>query len=427
MSQALDFSPFEKHSKADWIEQVGQQLKGENPLEKLAWKYDPEIGVAPIYFQEDCEVRRRGGTPNRESNFWRNLLYLKPTSIDNALIEIEQLDKFCDGTLIDLSNVKKSELPELSKLFHLKRDVSFINAPDDILTYINELPFEDCFGNLGFNPLKEEATINEGYIDFILQTNSYHSAFNTDGTWYVENGASITQEVGATIGLLVEYIDQLSNAKIDLRKLVEHLEVTTSITQDFFHEIAKIRAYRILIAKILEEFSIQGEIRINVRTSGRYKSHLDPNNNLIRNTTEGMAAIIGGCDSLTILPFENSNLMSKRTALNTSNLLKDETHLYRVVDPSNGSYYLDSLTRSIAEAAWNFFQEIERQGGYIKSKKSGWIDQQINSNRARLEEQAGAKKISLIGVNKHRKEGVIEAIDDNDFRLAKPFEREEAS
>ena len=154
---------------------------------------------------------------------------------------------------------------------------------------------------------------------------------------------------------------------------------------NYFFEIAKLRAARLLWSAIVNSYGLPGELasrlKIHVATSRWYQTVFDPHVNLLRCTTEAMSAILGGCDSLSVAPFDKlyktSDAFSERVARNISVILKEEAYLDKAIDPAAGAYYLENLTKELAEKSWAFLQELETQDGFNKALDSGFIAMEI--------------------------------------------------
>lgn len=195
-----------------------------------------------------------------------------------------------------------------------------------------------------------------------------------------------------------------------------------AVGSNYFFEIAKLRAARLLWAQLTEAYGVQGKwVRLFARTACANKSICDPYTNVLRVTSEALSAVLGGCDVLIVEPFQ----FSDRLALNVQHLLKHEAHLDQVADPAGGSYYVEWLTDALAKAAWKLFQQVEAQGGY--SHAAAWIEQAIAESRKSLQASVASRRRTLVGVNNYPDlRGVaIDGVPGNDtgWRMAQPLER----
>lgn len=194
-----------------------------------------------------------------------------------------------------------------------------------------------------------------------------------------------------------------------------------AVGSNYFFEIAKLRAARLLWAQVAEAFGAPQTVHLHVRTAIANKSLYDPYTNLLRVTTEALSAVIGGCDSLIVEPFE----FSDRLANNLQLLLKHESHLDQVSDPAAGSYYVEWLTDAMAREAWKLFQQVEAEGGY--SEAQPFIDRSIAASRKALETALASRRRTLVGVNNYpdlHESGVSPDVAVRfDWRMSEPFER----
>ena len=177
-----------------------------------------------------------------------------------------------------------------------------------------------------------------------------------------------------------------------------------SVGGDFFMEIAKLRALRKLVDFLLIQYSIKADIHIHAKTTSINKSVIDSYTNMLRSTTEAMSASIGGANSILVLPFDvefnAQNDFSSRMARNQQLILKDESYLNVVADMAAGSYYIETLTETICEKAWEQFKVIESKGGLLACLKSNYIQETISKDAETLIQQFKEGKLVLVGVNK---------------------------
>jgi methylmalonyl-CoA mutase len=241
------------------------------------------------------------------------------------------------------------------------------------------------------------------------------------------------QEVGYAVADGVERLDQATRQGETPDKAAAALEFVFAAGSNYFFEIAKLRAARLLWAQAVNAFDPQSGqsalMRIQVRTSRLNKSVYDCYTNLLRVTTEALSAVIGGCDQLTVEPFG----FDAHLALNVQRILKHEAHLDAVADPAGGSYYIEALTDAIAREAWALFQQVESEGGYAKAQSSGAVEAALARSRAAREKAVSSRRKTLVGVNNfpNLKEKEPEAAAPPPepaspfaaWRMAEPFER----
>ena len=206
-----------------------------------------------------------------------------------------------------------------------------------------------------------------------------------------EAGAHAVQELGYGIAAGVERLVELT-ATLPVDTVAPEIEFVFAVGPAYFVEIAKLRAARMLWAQAVSAFGPRDDgacrMRLHVRTPRRNKSAYDRYTNLLRVTTEAFAAAVGGCDQLTVEPFG----FDAHLALNVQRILKEESHLDAVADPAGGSYYIESLTDSLARAGWKLFQKTEAEGGYAKALASGSIEKALAETRAARQKAYSAQK-----------------------------------
>ena len=225
---------------------------------------------------------------------------------------------------------------------------------------------------------------------------------------YHNAGASAVQELAIALSTGVEYIDAMKSSGIPPSESAARISFKFGVGSDLFMEIAKLRAGRILWNRILEEYGVREEDReyfVHAETSMFNQSGLDPYVNMLRITTETFSAVTGGADRITTNPFDytfkDSGTFSRRVARNVQVVLKEESHLHKLIDPSGGSYFVEKLTSDLSEKVWEFFLEIEREGGVQKTLENGFLRKRIAAGKEKLEQLIAERKKILIGTNNY--------------------------
>ena len=237
-----------------------------------------------------------------------------------------------------------------------------------------------------------------------------------DARAYHEAGASAVQELAFMLAALTETFDQCTERGLSVATLCSALHVVTAVNTSYFVEIGKLRAVRLLVARVLNGF-IQSDpgstsdapaihpdsVFVQVHTSGRTQTMYGAYVNMLRGTTEAASAIIGGCNVLTVAPFDSAfkdpSDFSNRIARNTQLILRHESHLDQVTDPSAGSYYIEAVTSELVSQAWSLFQEIEADGGMLAALKHGNIAERISATRSKRTERVNRRKRALVGTS----------------------------
>lgn len=247
-----------------------------------------------------------------------------------------------------------------------------------------------------------------------------------------EAGAHCVQELGYAMAAGVERLAALMDRQT-VDAAARTIQFVFAVGPSYFMEIAKLRAARLLWAQAVAAFEPKdaeaGCMRMHVRTPRRNKSLYDRYTNLLRVTTEALSAVIGGCDHLIIEPFG----FDPHLAVNIQRILREEAHVDAVADPAGGSYYIESLTDSLAREAWKLFQQVEAEGGYARSLASGSIDKALAASRAARTKAFSSRRRALVGVNNYpnltEKTPEIDGLPAEknaplpQYRIAEPFEK----
>jgi len=229
------------------------------------------------------------------------------------------------------------------------------------------------------------------------------------GRPYHEAGASAVQEVAFTIAAAVAQLRTGEEHGLPVAQAVAHLQIELGVGTGFFLQIAKLRAARMLWAQVVRACGLDDEaaatLHLHARTSRRALTSFDKHVNLLRGTTEAMAAVLGGADSLNVAPFDEAlglpSPLARRLALNTHTILREESHLDAVVDPAGGSWYVEYLTAEVAEKAWSVFREIEAAGGLSKALQEGEIQGRIAAVADERFRDVAARQAAVVGVNRY--------------------------
>ena len=251
--------------------------------------------------------------------------------------------------------------------------------------------------------------------DIISYASEHMPRFNTisiSGYHMQEAGATQVQELAFTLADGKEYVRAALNTGLDVDDFAPRLSFFFAIGMNFFMEIAKLRAARLLWARIMSEFNPQNPkssmLRTHCQTSGVSLTEQDPYNNVVRTAFEAMAAVLGGTQSLHTNALDEAIALptdfSARIARNTQLILQHETGITNVVDPLGGSYYIEALTDSLAAHAWKTIEEVEEMGGMTKAVVSGMPKLNIEESAARRQAAIDRNEEVIVGVNKFKPE-----------------------
>ncbi|WP_456278357.1 methylmalonyl-CoA mutase family protein [Bacillus sp. AK128] len=223
---------------------------------------------------------------------------------------------------------------------------------------------------------------------------------------YHNGGANAVQELAYTLLVGIEYIRQCMNRGLKIDEIAPKISFSFSVGSNLFMEISKLRAARYLWASIIHEFGGTTESQqmwIHAKTSDTTKTKYDPYVNMLRATVESFASVVGGADSLHTAPFDHAfqdtTNFSERIARNVQSILLEESHLGRVIDPARGSWYVESLTKQVAEKAWGIIQQIEQSGGMVEALVRGSVQEEITKVRNRRFNKIDNRQERIVGIN----------------------------
>lgn len=223
---------------------------------------------------------------------------------------------------------------------------------------------------------------------------------------YNQAGASSVEELGIALATGAAYLEAMTERGLSIDEAAQQIRFSFAIGPNFFMEIAKIRAARVLWAQVVEHFGGSPEaqkIKVHARTGFYNKTQKDPYVNMLRTTTESLSAVIAGVDSLCVGNFDEVSRVpsefSRRVSRNSQIILQEECELTGVVDPAGGSWAVEWLSAQVSEKAWGFLQEIEAAGGVAQALKSGFIADRIAQTAQGQETQLNQRRVSLVGTN----------------------------
>ena len=222
-------------------------------------------------------------------------------------------------------------------------------------------------------------------------------------------GSSLVQELAFGVAIGNEYIAKLGELGIGAEEVARRMKFTFGISSNYFMEIAKFRAARVVWANIVRAWGVESDcackMHVHAVTSQWNQTVYDAYVNMLRDTTETMSAAIAGVDSIEVLPFDHAfrapGEFSNRIARNVQSILKEESHFNKIVDPAAGSYYVEELTQSIIDAAWKLFKEVEEKGGYTEAFKAGFVQEQVKAVSDKKDKLLAQRRETLLGSNQY--------------------------
>jgi len=428
-----DFSPV---STQQWEEKIIEDLKGADYEKKLVWKTPEGLKLKPYYRSEHLKDLGHVGAAPAEAPFVRGKKINHNEWIIREDFQEEDLKKANEMALKSIEKGTQAigfNVSNVASLANLKTLLKGIDSAKTQIHFLHGKKYPVLFdwlkdvieykaskGSLDFDPLgyfllyegfygdrEENFSQAKTLINTAKANLPFYFVINVNGVHYNHAGAGVTQELAFSLAQANEYLAALTDMEVPVDDITPRMQFTLSIGSNYFLEIAKLRAIKILWSKIVEQYkpSHEESLQINLHTvtSQWNKSIYDPYVNMLRTTTEAMAAAIGGVDSLTVNPFDsnfrNPDGFSHRIARNQQIILKEEAYFNKVVDPAAGSYYIENLTDAIVQEAWKLFLEVEQKGGFEKAVKEGFIKSSIEEVCQKRDMDIAMRKQVFVGTN----------------------------
>jgi methylmalonyl-CoA mutase len=302
-------------------------------------------------------------------------------------------------------------------------------VPQDQLsgTIQNDILKEFMVRNTYIYPPEPSMRIIADIIEYTAQKMPKFNSISISGYHMQEAGANQALELAFTLADGQEYVKTAIAKGLDVDEFAPRLSFFWAIGMNFYLEIAKMRAARLLWCRIMKGFNAKNPkslmLRTHCQTSGWSLTEQDPYNNVVRTTIEAMAAVFGGTQSLHTNSFDEAIALptetSARIARNTQLIIQEETHITNVVDPWAGSYMMETLTQQMADQAWTLIEEVEGMGGMTKAVDSGWAKLKIEASAAEKQARIDSGKDVIVGVNKYRlkKEDPIDILEVDNVKV----------
>ncbi len=448
MSEKL-FAEFPPVSTEKWMEVAAKDLKGQDFEKRLVTTTEDGIKVKPIYRKEDLptdvtdSLARGWESGGRSFVLREEVRQTEAGEANRHALECLEQEAEELSWLAYPGGCFASTPAEMQKLL----EGVYIDAvpihwvcgpmgPQVLSLFIGEaerrgLDLSQLEGSLDLDPILDSAagwttrSINEWKselfptLQVILNRLPRFGTLAVRGSLLEKAGASNGQELAFSLSLFADLLAGIKEALTEgtltvpgsasveesLNIIVSRSEYRLAVGTAYFLEIAKLRAARVLLSSMLDAFGISARPKIHVVTTPATKTLYDSHNNLLRATVESMAGILGGCDSLTVSAYDQGyqspDEFSGRLARNTEILLKKEAYLGKVSDPLGGSYAVESLTASTAEAAWNLFKKVEEEGGFTSAWQSGFIPSELRRVQNLKAKAANSRRTSIVGTSSY--------------------------
>jgi methylmalonyl-CoA mutase len=413
MSQDL-FQEFEAVTAKQWKQKIQFDLKGEDYNEKLIFKSRDGIDVKPFYNAEDISETTQVLSPKNWEICGKIYVASAEKSNQNALKSLKNGAE----SLWFIIPSEKTNIKTLLQNIPLEKTPIYLGfefLSDEFIQKINQFLTGkkhrislqlDIVGNLArsgnwYQNLNQD---HKNLSNIVSRAKDFKSILSVDATLYQNAGATIPQELAYALAHANEYLNHFDTSKESLADF--EMQFLTASGSNYFFEIAKIQALRLLFASLASEYKLPETCHILAQPTKRDKTLYDYNVNLLRTTGQSMSAILGGANSVYNVPYDSiyhkNNEFGDRIARNQLLVLKYESYFDKVSNAAEGAYYIESLTAQFAEKALEIFKEIEQGGGFLKQLKEGIIQQKISESAKKEQEQFNKGELILIGTNKHK-------------------------
>ena len=416
MSDSL-FNEFDPVSSKQWKQKIQFDLKGADYNETLIWDSPEDIHVKPFYHSDDFktlpEVSDHRGTQ------WDICQEIYVSSVTQANTKaLNVLNRGAESILFVVPI-------EAVSIYHLLKNINltittihfklhfiseeFIIRLSNYLKHKNATVYVniDLIGNLVksgnwyYNLAQDHDILNS----IMTHSEVFKSTVGVDMSLYQNAGANMIQQLAYGMAHANEYLNHYKDSFATKATDAFILNFTVAIGPNYFFEIAKIRALRILYRTLASEYDVALECHIFAIPSQRNMSIYDYNNNMLRTTTECMSALLGSADTICNSPYDilyhKDNEFGERISRNQLLILKHESYFDKVGNPTDGAYYIENLTSQLAEKALELFKDIESNGGFLKQLKEGTIQRKIKESASKEQNRFDAIEDVLLGTNKH--------------------------
>ncbi len=432
----LLFDQFPPVSTEEWRAKVEADLKGAPFDKKLVWKTNEGFNLQPMYRAEDiADLKTTDSLPGeypfvrgtKTDNEWLSRQEIMAETSEQAnKVALDVLTKGVNSLGFKVKDA--AEIPVLLKGIDLNKvEINLRSCPKKALdvakalvAYIKDAGAEKTFrGSVDFNPFKKAlkhgqpfpgdiAAMGVEMVDVVADVPGLR-VFSVDSDMLSDAGSYIFQELGYALAWGADWLTLLTDKGLSASEVARRIKFNMGVSSNYFMELAKFRAARMLWAQIVKQYSGTSDDdckqHVHATTSRYNQTVYDAHVNLLRSQTECMSAALAGVDSITVTPFDvpykTPDAFSERIARNQQFLLKEESHLDKVVDPAGGSYYVETLTVSIANEAWKLFLAVEDKGGFLACINDGSVQAAIRETSVKRHTDVARRKEILLGTNQY--------------------------
>ncbi len=431
------FDMFPPVSTEEWKAKVVADLKGADFDRKLVWKTNEGFNVQPMYRAEDIASFKTTDSLPGEYPYVRGISkhndwltrqdIVAPTVAEANAIALDVLTKGVTSL-----GFKVSDAADVAALLEgvdlAKVEINLDCCPRKALAVAQALVAcvkaagaeKHFHGSVGFNPCrpalrhgkpfdKNEAIATALALIETVKEIPGLKVISVDSVVLSNAGAYIYQELGFALAWGADWLTLLTDRGVAVDEVAHRIKFNMGVSSNFFMELAKFRAARMLWAQIVKQYKPEHEdnckMHVHASTSRFNQTIYDAHVNLLRSQTETMSAALAGVESITTtpfdLPYKEPDAFSERIARNQQYLLKEESHLDKVIDPAGGSYYVETLTVSLATEAWKLFLECEKEGGFMTMVAEGKVQEAVNASCEKRHADVARRKEILLGTNQY--------------------------
>ena len=433
------FDQFPPISTAEWKAKVEADLKGAPFDKKLVWRTNEGFNVQPMYRLEDIEdLATTNSLPGeypylrgtRTDNDWlvrQEIIAETPAEANRIALDVLtkgvtslgfKVQEPTAETVATLLNGIDTAKVEINFSCCLKKALPLAEA---LVAYVKENGTDETFkGSIDFNPFKKPLRKGAAFaadelvkmagelLDAVKDVRGLR-VLAVDSDMLSNAGAYIYQELGYALACGADWMSLLTEAGRNASEVACRIKFNMGVSSNFFMELAKFRAARMLWAQIVAQYKPECECAAKMKahaTTSRFNQTIyDAHVNLLRSQTESMSAALAGVDSITVTPFDapfkTPDEFSERIARNQQHLLKEESHLDKVIDPAGGSYYVETLTMAIAKEAWKLFLDVEEKGGFLACCNDGEVQKAVRESAEKRHTDVAKRKEILLGTNQY--------------------------
>ena len=401
------FSEFDAVSSKQWKQQIQYELKGVDYNETLVWESLEGIKVKPFYHIDETDINLNAIVPAKPFAIVQNI-FVHDVKKSNARA-LETLQRGAESIRFTIENDTIS-IEELMQNLPTENVNYYFNIPFLSVEFVRKIEEFSTKNNTHFfiqvdpiGQLAKEGNWFENLEKDFEKLNTIASKtsvpfLNISSGIYQNAGANIVQQLAYTLAQVNEYFNRIS-------AINQPITIEVTVGTNYFFEIAKLRALRLLFKTLATEYNHNFDCHIIATPTKRNKTIYDYNVNMLRTSTECMSAIIGGADGVANLAYDalyhKDNEFGDRISRNQLLILKHESYFDKVNNPADGAYYIETLTEQLTEKALELFKDIERNGGLISQLIDGTIQRKINESAQKEQELFESGKEVLLGTNKY--------------------------